>query len=89
MCVYSMVLDYGRKQWPLEGTPVQPQWPQIPTWPTQLPTKQELDEFRRLLEQARQFDKIAKQPDCEDPTKVEWLKRLVAVMERVEKKLEA
>ena len=28
-----------------------------------------LDEFHKLLESAKEFDKIAKQPDCEDPTK--------------------
>jgi len=39
-----------------------------------------LDQFKKLLDQAKVFDEKTKQPDCEDPTKLHYL-------EIVEKKL--
>lgn len=35
----------------------------IPTVP--LPTQEEVDEFRRLLERAREYDRKNNEPDCE------------------------
>lgn len=60
MCSVSMVLDYGQKVWPL----IDPVTPLI---------TEPLKEWAKLLEQAKVFDKVAKQPDCEDPEKVKWL----------------
>ena len=90
MCITSAVIDYGRRQWPID-MPMVPNYtlPQSPWTSMNVPTRDELDAFRKLLEQAKEFDRIAKQPKCEDPLKVEWLERLVSVMERLEKKLEA
>lgn len=31
------------------------------------------EEFKKLTEAAKQFDKISGQPDCEDPKKTEWI----------------
>lgn len=62
MCTVSMVMDHYHDKWrPLVPTP-QPapftQWPHMPT-------QQEIDEFRKLLERARKYDQEHNQPDCE------------------------
>jgi hypothetical protein len=49
------------------------------------PTPDEWATFRELLRKAAEFDKIAKQPDCEDPEKVTWMKRMedrIAALEK-------
>lgn len=35
--------------------------------------KEMLAEFHKLIEAAKQFDKISGQPDCEDPEKTKWI----------------
>ena len=80
MCVVSMVMDHKYDEWyrkycppqpiqPLPTIPIQP-LPTIPFVPVPvpvpaLPTKEEIDEFRRLLERARAYDKRNNEPDCE------------------------
>lgn len=32
-----------------------------------------VNEFKKLLEAAKQFDVITGQPDCEDPEKMKWI----------------
>jgi len=34
------------------------------------------DAFKQLLDEARKFDEAAGEPDCEDPSKAEFLKEL-------------
>lgn len=59
MCVVSMIRDHYYDKWlPL----------QQPTWTWSLPppiTAEEIAEFRRLLERAREYDKKTGQPDSE------------------------
>lgn len=86
MCVVSMVMDdyvdrWGRRYWPGiqpstgSGTVLDNMsW----TLPSAGPTQQELEEFRRLLERAREYDKRMNQPDCELEEKVATLKKLAA-----------
>ena len=67
MCVVSMVMDHYRDKW---GTP---------NWALQFPSQtapvlpqispQEVEEFRRLLERAREYDKRNNEPDCEMASK--------------------
>ena len=70
MCTVSMVMEhYGdnwrRRYWPDVAPQTQPLvWPPIKV-PQMLPTQQELDEFRRLLDRAREYDKRNAEPDCE------------------------
>lgn len=62
MCTVSMVIDYARN---MDLEDPERNW--------QL--NQEIkDKFAKLLWAAKEFDTVAKQPDCEDPEKVEWLK---------------
>lgn len=38
--------------------------------------------YKDVLEKAAEFDKVADQPDCEDPHKTEWMR---AIEERITK----
>lgn len=77
MCVVSMVMDYYREKWDRDYHPFyQPNIsnPSIPVRPIDYPTKAELDEFRRLLDRAREYDKRNNEPDCENDRKKKLLK---------------
>jgi hypothetical protein len=74
-----MVIDhYGdewrRRYWPMGPSPFVPTVPVQPVFP--LPTQQELDEFRRLLDRAREYDKRNNEPDCEMDEKKKLLKEM-------------
>lgn len=43
-----------------------------------LPTQEEIDEFRKLLERAREYDKRMNQPDCENDDKRKALKDIAS-----------
>lgn len=62
MCSVSMIMDHKYDEWMRRyETPIFPTiQPQV-----ELPTQEEVDEFRRLLERARQYDREHNQPDCE------------------------
>jgi hypothetical protein len=65
----SMVMDHygdqwGRRYWP-NTTPVQRPVPPLNINVGPFPTPAELDEFRRLLDRAREYDKRNNEPDCE------------------------
>jgi hypothetical protein len=44
--------------------------------PDHLWTPQTWPPFKQLVEKAVEFDKVAEQPDCIDPAKDEWMKRI-------------
>jgi len=76
MCVVSMVIDHYRERWePIQPQP-QPYWPWIivPQPPAIAP--EEVAEFRRLLERAREYDKRHAEPDCELEEKKAALKAI-------------
>lgn len=79
MCVVSMVMDHYHDEWwrryRQTTTPVSP-WPPPPPLPPSIPTPQEIDEFRRLLERAREYDRKNNEPDCELEEKRQKLKDL-------------
>lgn len=99
MCVVSMVLDYGIKTWPEPNINPNP----LPNWPVPLPNTQPniipnapfdwsefVEQFKKYnvtLQAAKEFDKAAKQPDCEDPKKVEWAKNLCDRLTQIGKEL--
>jgi hypothetical protein len=56
MCSISSVYEYGRNN-------IDPD-----AWTS----KEVREAFRKLLQQAHEFDKQVKQPDCEDPEKAKW-----------------
>ena len=87
MCVVSMVIDHYREKWapysPISPLPNSIPPFQLPTPPFQLPTlypqvpsPAEIEEFRKLLEKARQYDKKHNHPDCGLEEKKELLRKL-------------
>ena len=72
MCMVSGVMDYGFERWrrPPEFLPVES--PGV-----LFPTQAEINEFRKLLEAAREFDRKTNQPDCELAAKKERLRDLL------------
>lgn len=90
MCMVSAVLDYGRERiWP-DIVPVGPSLPTtIPNWPNPVSPSvipnvvpdwsqvtEQLKKYSDALQAAKEVDKVTKQPDCEDPKKVEWATNL-------------
>ena len=74
MCTVSMIMDWKENEWARKYYP-QPNTNTPPIIsPVQFPTKDEIDEFRRLLERAREYDKKMGQPDCELESKRNKLK---------------
>ena len=80
MCVVSLVMQTKTDEWfqrywyqPVSPMPV-PLPPPNPMVP--LPTKEEVDEFRRLLEKAREYDRKNNEPDCEMEEKRDKLRAL-------------
>ncbi len=69
MCSMSMVMDWKGDEWNKRYF----QQPfTVPTVPYVIPgtlppppTQQEIDEFRNLLERAREYDRRNNEPDCE------------------------
>jgi hypothetical protein len=78
MCVYSMVVDHYTDKWRPMVPPYQPQ-PSVvipPVVVQPLISEEELAEFRRLLERAREYDRRMNQPDCELESKKQILRDL-------------
>lgn len=90
MCTVSMIMEhYGdewrkRLVWPGTvnpfglGLPYRPYTPPEPVAPVVIRpvTQDEVDEFRRLLERAREYDRKNNEPDCELAEKRAALKKL-------------
>ena len=71
MCVVSMVMDHYRERWePMRWI----------TYPEPAITQEEVEEFRRLLDRAREYDKKHNQPDCELDEKRAALKKIAEEM---------
>jgi len=77
MCVVSMIVDHYTEKWQPH-----PQWQQIQQMPftqivpVQQITPDEIAEFKRLLERAREYDKRNSEPDCELESKKATLKKI-------------
>lgn len=90
MCTVSMVMDHYTDIWgrrlipsPAPFFPSDPNregWPVRPASPARPITDDELDEFRRLLERAREYDRKNNEPDCELDEKRQALKKLAEQM---------
>lgn len=61
MCVVSLIMAAKRDEWVLRYEP--PDWQSMPD--PVMPSQQEIDEFRRLLDRARRYDALHGEPDCE------------------------
>lgn len=86
MCVVSLIMDAKASEWQkyfqdiqIQGVGVTVPWPVIsPSIP--LPTKAEIDEFRRLLERAREYDRKNNEPDCELESKRQLLRDMAKAL---------
>ena len=91
MCVLSMIIGHGQQRWPLPNPWVFPQSPiqpwQQPVPPPALPNSDDWEWFKKMVEAAKEYDRKTKQPDCEDPAKVDWMKRMTEILEKIEEKL--
>ena len=84
MCVVSLVVQTKTDEWflrywqqPILPTPTPLPYPLPPPDPAvPLPTKEEVNEFRRLLEKAREYDRKNNEPDCEMEEKRDKLRAL-------------
>jgi len=90
MCVVSMIMDHYHNKWaplvPLYPPTAPALPPMVPTVPTPwlVPTApapspivpQEIEEFRKLLERAREYDRRNGEPDCELDEKRQALKKM-------------
>lgn len=89
MCVVSMIMDHHYDKWrrwlpesPIVIPPVVVPPTVVPTYPAPAPpapspiTPEEIEEFRKLLERAREYDRRHNEPDCEQAEKRERLKKL-------------
>lgn len=78
MCTVSMIMDHYREQWqprldqviPYQGTTTIMLQPAI--------TPEEIAEFRKLLERAREYDRKNNEPDCELDEKKQALLAIAA-----------
>ena len=59
MCVYSMIADHYITKW----SPIVQGLPNVGT-PYPMITQAEVDEFRELLDRAREYDRKHHEPDC-------------------------
>jgi|AGTN01.1.fsa_nt_gi hypothetical protein len=68
MCVVSMIMDHYQDKWhPRLPQPAPVPMPLVPypVLPVPMITPEEVEEFRRLLERAREYDRKNHEPECE------------------------
>ena len=70
MCTYSMIAEHKIWEWE-QRRPLQPF-----ALPEPRITQAEVEEFRRLLERAREYDRTHGEPNCELEEKKEKLRAL-------------
>lgn len=83
MCMVSNIGDQWKDQFPEK-------WPQIPMYPVSLPAevsradfealKKEVEELKKLLKAASDFDKATGQPHCELDDKVKLIKQIAKLV---------
>lgn len=79
MCVYSLVVDHYSDKWQdYVNKPVPQPFVTVPVPTYQFPTAEEIAEFRKLLDRAREYDKRNSEPDCELEAKKERIRKLAA-----------
>ena len=81
MCTVSMIYDHYHDKW--KQPPYVPPYVPTPFVPNVIPnpyvspiTPAEIEEFRKLLDRAREYDKTHNQPDCELEEKRKKVKEL-------------
>lgn len=92
MCTASSIGDYGRKMWPSPLPDPYDGWKPFPVFPItpapySWPTKEQFEEFLKLMRAAREFDKATGQADCPSEEKTGWIKSTAKVLGIDESKL--
>ncbi len=93
MCMVSNVYDYGRGWWDQWNPPQYPQTVPLPFVLTPPPTKQPtlddlkafIEEFKKLVAAAEEFDRKTGQPDCEDQQKSAWMREVEERLKKLER----
>lgn len=86
MCVLSMVMqsqanDWIQRYWPPPYVMPAPATPlSIPSPVTSPPTQEEIDFFRRLMKDAKEYDTKNGEPDCELGDKKEMLRKMAKAL---------
>lgn len=76
MCSVSMIMDHQYDEWQRRLQQWQPPaWPYQPYQPPPI-RPEEVEEFRRLLDRAREYDRKNNEPDCELEEKRQKLRDL-------------
>jgi len=52
--------------------------------PTDQWDRQKFDELKRLIDSAKRYDDLTKQPDCEDPAKAAWMREVEERLRKLE-----
>lgn len=92
MCTVSMIYDYGRANPPWQQQQL-PAWQPVPGslgYPNQLPdteAREAIKKFLELVEKAKEYDAKTNQPDCEDPSKADFMKEVLSRLGAIEKRL--
>jgi hypothetical protein len=84
MCVVSMIMDHYGDKWGRiapQPVPAYP-WvvPMVPVAPQPLIPPEDVAEFKRLLERAREYDRKMGEPDCELEEKRKKVKDLAEAL---------
>lgn len=74
MVIDSKTDDWFRRYWPPQPYVIPPLPPVSPVPTVPFPTALEIEEFRRLLDRAREYDKRHGEPNCELEEKKQKLK---------------
>lgn len=74
MCVVSMIAEHYNDKWRISPKPFE--WGETPKPLPKFPTKEELDDFWRLYERAKEYDRKNHEPDCETKEKMDNLVKL-------------
>ena len=84
----SVVLDYGQRTWP---DPINLKNLYTPSDCIMIDAAiaEAIKIYLETLKQAKKFDDVAEQPNCEDPKKVEFLKRFLDRIDVLDEELMA
>ena len=75
MCVVSMIADGWKDQFPHRF----PEFPNVTRCEFEA-LKKEVEELKKLLLEAKKFDEVTGQPDCEMEDKIRLLKEIAKVV---------
>lgn len=77
MCAVSNVSGWGQERWPYQPERQKP-WDNqtLPKPLSDGPTRKEWEEFKEMIRKAIEIDKYTGTPDCVDPKKDLWMKKM-------------